>query len=206
MKMKKFNVFLVFSFLFSTALHAQPITSEQTNFIKRQYNSFIDDVKLIRKCYLKKTPACSDNERAEANKAVARVTAKGLAVVGAILVTAVGTILVTAAVGYGDFYGVSKYVPKKKKVVKSTFEPPTMDVTKKANIILAVVTAMAQKDLEQTENYKEKAKDLINQLESQDEMRNVHTEIFKIITGKEPENDDEMIETIGTYFGWTQEK
>ena len=109
MKMKKLTILLIISLVFSTALHAQSATSEQTNFIKRQYNSFRDDVKLIHKCYLKKTPACSENERAEAKKAAVRVTKKGAALIAAIIGTAV--------------VGVGVYVMRKYQMVHDTFDP-----------------------------------------------------------------------------------
>ncbi len=101
MKMKKLTILLIISLVFSTALHAQSATSEQTNFIKRQYNSFRDDVKLIHKCYLKKTPACSENERAESKKAAVRVTKKGAALITAIIGT--------AAVGYLGYKEIEKF-------------------------------------------------------------------------------------------------
>ncbi len=214
MKMKKFNVFLVFSFLFSTALHAQPITSEQTNFIKRQYNSFIDDVKLIRKCYLKKTPACSDNERAEAKKAAVRVTVKGLAAV-------VGAILGTAAVGYGTFYGARKY--KREKIAQATIQDEVKkeqakvdklikeyNIPTKKDILLAFAEVKAKKIFgdykKDYEKAKKTAKNLLNKLidENDIETPSVYQAIYELIIETEPKSNDQILNMFGTYFGWWQ--
>ena len=119
MKMKKLNILLIIALVFSTALHVQPAMSEQTNFIKRQYNSFRDDVKLIRKCYLKKTAACSDNERAEAKKAAVRVTVKGAALIAAIIGTAV--------VGYG-VYVMREYQKKQAPITLDGWEQKVEDL------------------------------------------------------------------------------
>ena len=124
--MKKLTILLIISLVFSTALHAQSATSEQTNFIKRQYNSFRDDVKLIHKCYLKKTPACSENERADAKKAAERVTKKGAALIAAIIGTAV--------VGYG-VYVMRKY--QKKEELLQIFELAINNMQQKVTTLIS---------------------------------------------------------------------
>lgn len=70
---------------------------KNANLIRRQYNAFASDAKKIRKCYFSKSK-CSDQEKKEARKALARLSAKGAALIATLVgVSLIGKVAVPKA-------------------------------------------------------------------------------------------------------------
>ena len=58
--------------------------AKKLNVIERQYESIKDDIGLVRECYLSKSK-CNQEERKETQKALGRLSAKTLALIGTII-------------------------------------------------------------------------------------------------------------------------
>jgi hypothetical protein len=79
MKMKKLYFFLLISLVLPYGVQAQQ--SNDVSFLKSPYRTFKNDLNLIKKCYLSRSHACSDNERTQAHWALARVTGEALGLI-----------------------------------------------------------------------------------------------------------------------------
>lgn len=104
--------------MFNTIFSVEQAQSN-TNFLQRQYNNFVADMKLITKCYIQQSRACSQQERQEAPMAFARVFGK----------TAVALI-----VAVGGFMGIKRLVPYAREYAQEYRKEQPMPQELQANI------------------------------------------------------------------------
>ncbi len=157
MKMNKSYVLILLT-IFNISV-AQEATIKNTHFIERQYKSFVDDIRLIKKCYVTKKSTCNEKEQKESRGALRRMGIRG----GALIIVIKGLSAI-----YEKLSRVQKlqqYKEQEKNQKRSSLESALLIRLHRLDMKLDALASENKRFIEDCENYQKKNK--LNDLDIQ---------------------------------------